>query len=104
MAWNASRIFGPAQPGTSESTLYTATGAVVLKEIILANPTANEASITIGINGTTADKLLVPGMSIRAKTIVVLALSTPLAATDTLKALQGTASAITVTISGEVNS
>lgn len=105
MPWTPTRVYGPAQPGTTATTLYTApAGGAVLKEIVMANTTASNATITIGIGGTAAAQQIVPAMTVKAKETVILALSTPLTNGETLQALQGTASAITTTVSAEVKS
>lgn len=99
------------QPGTSATTLYTAPSAsanvtapsatAYIKEIIIANTTANAATITIGINGTAAANQIVPAVSVNGNDVKVLSgLNTAIPAGGTIQALQGTVSAITVTISG----
>jgi hypothetical protein len=93
-----------AQPGTTDTLLYTApaTGAVV-RSIHVTNTTATAATITLGLN---------TGAAIAAAEHFLSALSIPpnatydwsgfqvLDASETIRALQGTASALTVVISG----
>lgn len=99
------------QPGTSATTLYTAPANTTnqpapyataeVKSITLANTTASAATITIGINGTAAANLVVPTITVNPNDVKILdGLNWALNANDTLQALQGTANAITVTVSG----
>ncbi len=106
MAWTPTRIYGPAQPGTTNATLYTASGNVVVKEILLSNTSASAATVTLAINAaaTTAANQIVPALSVPANSIIILAVSIPLVNTDTIQGLQGTSAAVTVTISAEVQS
>lgn len=99
------RLYGPAQPATTNATLYTvpAITKTIVKEIIISNTTATAATISLAINGTaaTAANLFLSGYSIPANDVRVFSLSTSLGtAADTVQGLQGTASALTVTISG----
>lgn len=98
------RLAGPTQPGTTDGTLYTVPGAtsVIVKEIVLTNTTGTAATVSLALNGTaaTAANCLLSGYSVPANSTVVFALSTVLNAGDTIHALQGTASACTVTVSG----
>jgi hypothetical protein len=99
------------QPGTTTTTLYTAPSnttanpspgaTAIVKEIVLANTTANAATVTIGINGTSAANQIIPAISVGANDTKILSgLNLMLNASDTLQGLQGTASAVTVVISG----
>ena len=97
------------QPGTTDTLLYTApaTGATILS-IHCCNTTALVATITIGVNATG---------TLAAANHILSALAIPpngtydytgaiqldnSATTGTIRGLQGTASAITVIISGNV--
>lgn len=100
------------QPGTSATTLYTAPAnttanpspgsTAIVKGIWVANTTGTAATITIGINGTAAANQIVPGVTVNPNDVKILEgiNGIQLNASDTLQALQGTASAITVTIAG----
>lgn len=99
------------QPGTGASTLYTApalsanvtspSATAYVTEIIICNTTASAATITIGINGVAASNQLIGAITINANdTKVISGIRTLMPAGSTLQALQGTASAITLTISG----
>lgn len=111
MAYAPQRIYGPAQPNTAPTDLYTVpTGAkTVVKEIILANTTGSAATIILAVvasadTGLPAAKQIVPSISVPANKTVVLPLSLVLNAGDILRGQQGTAGAITVTVSAEVQS
>ncbi len=103
MADVAKRMYGPAQPGTANATLYTApaTGAVI-RHIQVMNTTASAATISLAINGTAATAancvyftFSVPAGGYEEKSCFI-----PLGNADTIQGLQGTASALTVTIGG----
>lgn len=73
---------------------------VTLKQIIVANTTATVATVTVGQSGTAAANQFIPAVSIPGNTVVTFDLTLVLEATETIDGLQGTASAITLTISG----
>jgi hypothetical protein len=103
MADTASRVYGPAQPGTTNGTLYTVPGATTatLRNIHIANTTASAATISLAINGTaaTAANCFLSGLSIPANGSYDWSGFLVLATTDTLQGLQGTTGALTVTVS-----
>lgn len=101
MAITETRIYGPAQPGTSTAVIYTvpAVTTAILKQIILANTTGSAATVTIGINGSDAEDRIIPSISVAANSVYTLDIALPLPTADTLDAFQGTSAAITVTIS-----
>lgn len=72
----------------------------LVKQILLANTTALPATIRIGVNGIAAADLILPDQTVPPNETVTLDLTLPLFALETLEARQGTASAITVTVSG----
>lgn len=91
-------------PGTGDTLLYTAPAAgTVVRGIHVCNTTASAATITLGFDS---------GGALAAGNHFLSALSIPANGTydwsgfqvlenaDTIRALQGTASALTVTISG----
>ena len=103
MADAASRIYGPAQPGTTNGTLYTVPGATtaIVRGIHICNTTASAATISLAINGTsaTAANCFLEGFSIPADGSYDWEGFLALAATDTIQGLQGSSAALTVTIS-----
>lgn len=97
------------QPGTTDTVLATIPSTAgsygIIKEILLINTTATAVAVTLGVNGTAAANQIVnvsvPGNGAGSTAnLVALALSTVLNAGDTIHGLQGTASAVTVEISG----
>jgi len=93
-----------AQPGTTDTLLYTApaTGAVV-RGIHVANTTGFAATITIGLNAGAAlvgAEHFLSALSIPANGTYDWSGFQALDASETIRGLQGTASALTVTISG----
>jgi hypothetical protein len=98
------RIYGPAQPGTSNGTLYTVPAAKIAKvtNIHLANVTATAATVTLSINGSADANMLMKAQSVAANSVVNFPYNYALAAADTVQGLQGTSAAITVTISAEL--
>lgn len=102
MAVTETRLYGPAQPGTVTGVLYTVPGATdaVVKQIVVANTTASAATITLGINGSTAALAILFEVDVEPNETYTLDTSIPLSAAETINGLQGTGSALTVTISG----
>ena len=104
MADTALRLYGPAQPGTGNATLYTVPGATtcVIRHMRVMNTTGSAATISVAINGTaaTAANCLLYAFSIPANSVYDWTGFIPLAAADTIQGLQGTGSALTVTIGG----
>ena len=104
MADAAAKIY-EGQPGTGDTLLYTdASGnTTIIRNIHVANTTGTAATITLGLNA---------GAALAAANHFLSALSVPangtydwsgfavLSASGTIRALQGTSSALTVTISG----
>ncbi len=94
------------QPSTSETTLYTCATSrgAIIKEIIVVNTTGTTATITMSLvtaagAGGAANRIL-GAKSVPANDLIILALSTAMNVNDFITGLQGTASALTVTISG----
>ena len=102
MADTAKRLYGPAQPGTSSTTLYTvpASTTAILRNIRISNTTATAATITMSIGADAAATRLMSGVSIAANSVYDWSGFIVLATTETLRALQGTSAALTVTVSG----
>lgn len=106
MATYTHRQLAQAQPGTSAGTLYTVPAATstVVKQIVIANTTATAATVSIrlvpsggspGVGNSVAE-----AVSVAANTSQTLDLTQTLPTGAFISALQGTASAITLTISG----
>jgi hypothetical protein len=95
------------QPTTSVTTLYTVPGSTNAKieSIIAANTTTTPATLTLyavpsgGTAGTT--NILVPGVSVPGSSLFLIDTPSYLDAGDFIAGLQGTASALTLLISGE---
>lgn len=95
------------QPGTTVATVYTAPAStdVKLTAITLCNTTVTAATVTLhvvpsgGAAGVTNQ--LLAAMSVPGNGTVVIDTSVFMAPGDFLAALQGTASAVTVMVSGE---
>jgi hypothetical protein len=92
------------QPGTSDTLLYTApAGGAIVKEIAVTNTTGSAATITLGLKsgGTlAAANHLLTAVSIPANTEVTYPLSQVLGNAETIRALQGTSTALTIHASG----
>lgn len=106
MADASGRIYGPAQPGTGNAVIYTVPAAttVVVRNIHICNTTANNATISLAIDASaaTAANCWLSALSIPGNSSYDWSGFLHLDAADTLQALQGTASALTVTISGVI--
>jgi phosphatidylserine synthase len=95
------------QPGTGSATVYTVPASTDAKiaSFIFCNTTVAAATITIAVVNsgavTGADKQIFSGQSIPANSTTVVDSLVFMNTGDFITALQGTASAITVTISGE---
>lgn len=95
------------QPGTSSATVYTvpASTNVKLESMILCNTTSTAATITMSVvpSGGTAGvtNRIMSGQPVAANSMVPFDIHAYMVTGDFIAALQGTSSAITVTISGE---
>lgn len=91
---------------TTETTVYTVPGATsaIIKEIVIANNTASAATLQISVvpsAGTAGDtNRIVNGVSFPANSISTIDLMIVMATGDFISIKQGTASALTCTISG----
>lgn len=107
MAYTPARLY-QGQPGTTEGVIYTVPAGqkVIVKQIVLANVTSSAATISISLvpSGGTAGNAnrIVPGVGVNGNSVVVIDMAQVMNAGDFLSAVQGTAGAITVTISGVV--
>lgn len=104
MADNGDLVYGPAQPGTTNATLYTVPGSTQahVQSVIVVNTTGSAATLTLALNGTSdtaANHWLFSAYSVPANGFVhVTGLVASLDAADTITGKQGTSSALTVTI------
>lgn len=99
-----SRVYGPAQPATTNATLYTVPGATTatVQSVTVTNTTGTAATITLALNGTSdtaANHWLLSAYSVPASGFVHIPCWDILAAADTIQGKQGTSTALTVTIS-----
>lgn len=113
VTFNKSRLY-QGQPGTASGALGTSVPAATdwrLVEIILCNttPTAAWVSLSVVPSGGTAgvtnrivEQMSIPGYGPGNNSMVAIELYLPMTTGDFLAGLQGTAGAITVTVSGEV--
>lgn len=104
MADTAKQIY-TAQPGTSDTLLYTVPGATttVVRSIHVANTTGTAATITLGLNSAAAlaaANHFLSAVSIPANGTYDWSGFQVLDAAETIRALQGTLNALTVHISG----
>lgn len=93
------------QPGTSDAALYTAPGSTDVKvnSIVICNTTASPATLTLNVRtgAVGATNRILSAFSVAGNDTVTLETPVMLTAADVISGLQGTASALTVTISGE---
>lgn len=94
------RVYGPAQPGTSDAVIYTAPYPVRITDIWFCNTTAAAATLRLDLNSSGAATRILPDVSVAANTAFVFNGDYDLEAGDTLRARQGTANACTMTITG----
>lgn len=103
------------QPGTTENSLtlrpFGTTSVpqntkVIVKQIIMANTSTSAASVSVSFvrSGDAASNAnrIVPNVTIDGNSMLVLDLHQVLEAGDFISAMQSTANAITLTISGVV--
>lgn len=95
------------QPGTTATTLYTvpASTTAIVKKINICNTTASDATITINFvasgNAVSAANRVTSSLTITANsTVPIDQMSDVIATGGFISATQGTASAITLYISG----
>lgn len=93
------------QPGTGDTLLYTAPAATttIVKQVTVCNTTGSAATITLGLrSGATlaAANEVFAAKSVAANDTLVIPLTHVLLTTETIRALQGTSTALTVHISG----
>lgn len=95
------------QPGTTVSTVYTvpASTTVKLASVAICNTTGSSATLTLSVvpSGGTAGtgNRFMAAYTVRPNDTVIVDSAVYMNAGDFIAALQGTASALTITISGE---
>ena len=104
MADLAKKIY-EGQPGTTDTLLYTAPAgaATIVRSIHVANTTGTAAAITLGLNAAAAlvaANHFLSALSVPANSTYDWSGFQVVDASGTIRALQGTASALTMTISG----
>lgn len=104
MAVTPTRVYGPAQPGTSTAVLATVAASKrwIVKQVLLANTTGAAASVTLGIGGTAAANQIVPAVLVPANDVETIDMTLVMTAAETLNGLQGTSAAVTVTVTAIV--
>ena len=102
MADTAKRLYGPAQPTTTAATVYTvpASTTAIIRNIRVSNTTGSAATITMSIGANAAAAQIMSAVSVPANSVYDWSGFLVLSATEIIQALQGTSSALTVTISG----
>lgn len=104
MAYTPKKMY-VGQPGTSDTLLYTApAGGAIIKSILVTNTTGTAATIDLawpaGASGVDAAEDALKGYSVAANSFLQIETSHVLANGETIRALQGTSSSLTVHISG----
>jgi ATP-dependent protease ClpP protease subunit len=105
MPYTPTRLY-IGQPRTSNTTLYTVPSGkkAIIKQILLSNTSASDVTVTIYLvpsGGTAgANNMIVPGITVNAKTVVTIDMAQVMNAGDFLVGVQNTSGAVTVTISG----
>jgi hypothetical protein len=95
------------QPATGSATVYTVAASTDAKiaSFVLCNTTGSAATVTIAVVNsgavTGADKQIFTAQSVPANSTTMVDSAIYMNTGDFITALQGTSSAITVTISGE---
>lgn len=93
------------QPGTTDTLLYTvpASTNVRIQAIVICNTTGTAATLTLNVGGAAAaTNRILSAFSVQPNDTVTVDTVVHMDAADTIRALQGTNAALTVTISGEV--
>ena len=100
------KLYG-AQPGTTDTTLYTVTAPVqytIVKEILVTNVTSAQATLDISLvdsGGSVADSNKIgKGLSFAPNSITSISIAQVLDVGGFISAKQGTSAALTVRISG----
>lgn len=94
-----------AQPGTTETTLFTAAARTTLAQAVLCNVTASPLSVTlklVPVGATPGGQHALLDTTVAPKATVVFDFAQVLRAGDFLSASAGAASSVTFTVSGVV--
>lgn len=98
------KLIYEGQPGTTDTLLYTAPAtATVVRGIHIANTTANAVTVTLGMNAAAAlaaANHFLSAFTIGPNDTYDWSGFMVISASGTIRGLQGTASALTVTVSG----
>src|SRR4051794_8825061 len=102
MADTLKRLAGPTLLTASAATVYTvpALTTATVRNIHVCNETGTAATFTLSLGTDGAGKRLYKAVSIPANESLEVGLSLVLAAAEILQAYSGTASALTLTMSG----
>jgi len=102
MADTAKRLSGPALLTAAAATQYTvpASTTAILRNIHVSNETANAATFTMSIGTDAAGKRLFTAFSVPGNQTFDWSGFIVLAAAEIIQAFSGTASALTLTVSG----
>ncbi len=98
MAVTQKRLGQSAALATSATTLYTvpSSTSTIVKNIAIANLTANDATVTLTISGIP----ILSVVTILARSTTTLDVAMVMNASETITALTGTASALSIFVSG----
>lgn len=101
---DVAKLLYEGQPGTTDTLLYTAPAtATIVRGIHAANTTAAAATLTLGVNAgaaLAAANQFIPALTIPPNSTYDWSGFLVVSAAGTIRALQGTAAAVTVVISG----
>ena len=106
MAYTPRVLYPTGYPSTTGTVLYTVPGSssIIVKNIVLANTTANEATITLHIvpnsGSAAASNAILYDYAISGRGVSTLDCSIVMSSSSFLYAVNGTNNAITATISG----
>ncbi len=98
------KVLYQGQPGTTSGTLYTcpASTDVVIKGIVVTNTSATPATVTIDVGSASgATHRVLSAFTVGGNDTASIDTPIAMTAADVISGLQGTASAITVTITGD---
>lgn len=104
MAYTPTRLYGPAQPGTTAATVYTVSNAngVLVKNIHIANTTASPATFRLSIGTMGVATALYYDVSVPANDAFDVDANIVVNNTEVIQARQGTSGALTLTLTGVV--
>lgn len=102
MADTSKRLTGPTSLGNSAATVYTCPGTTTAQvvDIHVANTTGSDATLTLSVGADAAGTRLYSAQTVPAHGSIQRTGLVVLAATEIIQAYSGTASALTLTISG----